>query len=209
MDYSLESVSFLDSHISIRAGHLNTSFYRKPMDNLMMVHFSSFHPKPVKPYPHRLCSDEEQDEHLKVLKDVLIETGYSAQLVSRQFQPAMAKSLNDLLRRQTRNTSDRVPFVVQYSPGVEKLCHVLCSLQHIDDEHLSKIFPIPSLLAFKQLLNLKQTVVRSNLPSLQDNIDHRTIQPCHGNLCKTCQIFYVDAAITQGNTTHHVHGRYS
>eukprot|EP00061_Rhincodon_typus_P009949 g33842.t1 len=48
-----------------------------------------------------------------------------------------------LLRRQTRNTIDRVPFIVQYFPGVQKLHHVLRSLQHIidDDEHLAKIFP--------------------------------------------------------------------
>eukprot|EP00061_Rhincodon_typus_P003019 g19088.t1 len=106
---------------------------------------------------------------------------------------------------------DRVPFVVQYFLGVEKLCHVLCSLQHIidDNEHFAKIFPTPPLLAFKQLPNLKQTIVRSKLPSLQYNINHNTTQPCHGNLCKTCQMFDMDTTITRGNITHHVHGRFS
>eukprot|EP00061_Rhincodon_typus_P009592 g33220.t1 len=68
-----------------------------------------------------------------------------------------------------------------YFPGAEKLYHVLRSLQHIidDDEHLTKIFPTPPLLIFKQLPNLKQTIVRSKLPSFQDNIDHNTIQPRH------------------------------
>eukprot|EP00061_Rhincodon_typus_P012443 g38184.t1 len=55
-----------------------TSLYRKPTDNLTMLHFSIFHPKYVKeaiPYGqalhvHRICSDEEEcDRHLKVLKD--------------------------------------------------------------------------------------------------------------------------------------------
>eukprot|EP00061_Rhincodon_typus_P011249 g36130.t1 len=75
-------------------------------------------------------------------------------------------------RRQTQDTSDGVPFVVQYIPGVEKLRHVLRSLRHIinDDEHLAKIFLTPPLLAFKQLQDLKQTTVHSKLPSLQDNI---------------------------------------
>eukprot|EP00061_Rhincodon_typus_P004102 g21750.t1 len=95
---------------------------------------------------------------------------------------ATGKNWNDLLRRQTRDTSDRVPFVIQYFPEVEKLRHVLCSLQHIidDDEHLAKIFPTPPILTFKQPANLKHTIVHSKLPSLQDNIDHNTIQPCHG-----------------------------
>eukprot|EP00061_Rhincodon_typus_P003441 g20084.t1 len=103
---------------------------------------------------------------------------------------------------------DRVPFVVQYFPGAEKLRHVLRSLQHIidDDEHLARIFPMTPLLAFKQLPNLIQTIVHNKLPSCQDNIDHNTIQLCHGNFCKTCQIIDMDSTITCGNTIHHIHG---
>eukprot|EP00061_Rhincodon_typus_P005687 g25507.t1 len=80
-----------------------------------------------------------------------------------------------------------VHFIVQYFLKVEKLYHVLCSLQHTidDDEYLTTIFPKPLLLSFKQSPNLKHTIVRSKLPSLQDNIDHITPQPCHSNLCKT------------------------
>ena len=48
MDYSPESVAFLDTSISMKEGHLSTSLYRKPTDNLTMLHFSSFHPKHVK-----------------------------------------------------------------------------------------------------------------------------------------------------------------
>eukprot|EP00061_Rhincodon_typus_P011996 g37411.t1 len=159
-DYSLESVSFLDTRISIKARHLNTPIYHMPIDNLTMLHFSSFHPKQIKkaiPYGQTLR----------------IHRIYSA------------KNHDDLLRRQIRHMIDKVPFVIQYFPGAEKLHHVLHSLQHItDDDDLAKIFPTPPLLAFKQLPNIKQTIVRSKLASLQDNIDHNTIQPCHGNLCK-------------------------
>eukprot|EP00061_Rhincodon_typus_P011910 g37280.t1 len=113
---------------------------------------------------------------------------------------------SDLVGRQTQDTTDRVPFIVQYFPRAEKLRHVLCSLQLVinDDECLAKIIPMPPLLAFKQLPNLKQIIVRSQLPSLQDNVDHNTIKPCHSNLCKTCQIIDMDTTITRGNTTHHI-----
>eukprot|EP00061_Rhincodon_typus_P012599 g38439.t1 len=102
---------------------------------------------------------EERDGHLKVLKGTLIGTGYDAQLIDCQFRHAIARNHNDLLR-EPRDTSDRVPFVIQYFPGVEKQCHVLRSLQHIinDDEHLTKIFHMPPLLASKQLPNLTQTL---------------------------------------------------
>eukprot|EP00061_Rhincodon_typus_P003915 g21289.t1 len=62
--------------------------------------------------------------------------------------------------------------------------HVLRSFQHIinDDEQLTNIFPM--------------SLLRIKLPMLQDNTDHNTIQPCHDNLCKTCQIIDMDTTIT-------------
>eukprot|EP00061_Rhincodon_typus_P003994 g21500.t1 len=110
----------------------------------------------------------------------------------------MMRNIMDAWRKQTRDTTDRVPFVIQYFSRAEKLSHVLRSLQHVidDDKHVAKIFPMPPLLVFKQPSNLKPTIVCSKLPSLQDNFDHNTTQPCRGNLCKTCQIFDMDTTIT-------------
>eukprot|EP00061_Rhincodon_typus_P017302 g45939.t1 len=54
-----------------------------------------------------------------------------------------------------------------------------------------------------------QTIACGKLPSLQDNVDHNTTQPCHGNVCKTCQIIDLDTTITRGSNAHHVHSRYS
>eukprot|EP00061_Rhincodon_typus_P007943 g30119.t1 len=125
VDYSSESVSFMDTHISIKDGHLRTSLYCKLMDNLTMLNFSSFYPKHIKtasPYGQalhilRICSDEEEcDRHLKILKDALLRMGYDSQLIDHQFQRATAKNRNDLLRRQTQDITDRVPFIVQYFP---------------------------------------------------------------------------------------------
>ncbi|XP_067832584.1 uncharacterized protein [Heptranchias perlo] len=154
MDYSSESVSFLDTRISIKDGHLSTSLYRKPMDNLTMLHFSSFHPNHVKeaiPYGqalriHRVCSDEEErDGHLQTLKDALVRTGYDARLIDRQFRRATAKNRIDLLRRLTWDATNRVPFVVQYFPGAEKLRHVLRSLQHVINDDNTSLWPSPHL----------------------------------------------------------------
>eukprot|EP00061_Rhincodon_typus_P006403 g27014.t1 len=95
--------------------------------------------------------------------------------------------------------TDRILFVVQYFSGTEEPSYVLCSLQHVidDDKHLAKIIAMPSLLAFEQPPNFKQTIVRSKQSSLPENIDHNTTQPCHGNLCKTCQIIDMDATIAR------------
>eukprot|EP00061_Rhincodon_typus_P006707 g27645.t1 len=176
-----ESVSFLGTCISVKDGHLCTSLYQKPTDNLMVLHFSSFHPKHIKEaIPngqalsiHRIYSDEEEcDGHLKILKDAHIRTGYNAQPIKCQIQRTTVKNHNDPLRRWTQDTTDRVPFVAQHFPGTERLHHVLCSLQHVidDDEHLAKFFRhfhfLPS--------NNRQTL---NRPSFADNIDHDTNNP--------------------------------
>eukprot|EP00061_Rhincodon_typus_P018205 g47283.t1 len=112
-------------------GHLSTSLYHKPMGNLTMLHFSNFHPKHVKetvPYSQalricRICSEEEEREgHLKILKDALIRMGYDAQLINHQFQCVTAKNRNNVLRRQTQDMTDKVPLVIQYFSGAERLC---------------------------------------------------------------------------------------
>eukprot|EP00061_Rhincodon_typus_P017175 g45751.t1 len=161
MDYSSELVSFLDTHISIKDGHLSISVYPKPTDNLMMLPFSSFHPK-------------------------------------KKFRCATAKNRNDLLRRQAQDMTDRLRFIAYYFPRLEILRHVFRSLQHVidDDEHLTKIIPTFPLI-FKQPPNLKQTIIHSKLPSLQDNIGHNSTQACHSSLCKTCQIIGMDTTITR------------
>jgi len=137
--------------------------------------------------------------------------GYGARLIDQQFRRATMKNCTDLLRRQTRDTADRVTFVVQYFPGAEKLHHLLRSLQHVidDDEHLVKVIPTRPLLAFKQPPNLKQIIVCSKLLSFQENSNHDTIQPCLGNLCKMCRIIDNETTVTRDNTTHKVQGTYT
>eukprot|EP00061_Rhincodon_typus_P018956 g48357.t1 len=108
-----------------------------------------------------------------MLKDVFIELDMMLKSSIASSNMPQRKTIMTSSEDQ-QDTSDRVLFVVCYFLGVEKLCHVLRSLQHIidDDEHLAKLFPVPPLLTFKQPPSLEQTIVRSNLPSNQDNSSH-------------------------------------
>ncbi|XP_043542722.1 uncharacterized protein LOC122548258 [Chiloscyllium plagiosum] len=82
-----------------------------------------------------------------------------------------------------------------------------CLQQIIDeDEHLTKTLPAPPLLAFKRPPNLKQIMVRSKPPRLQDN---DTVQPCHGNRCKMYQSIDMDNTIIHGDTFQQVRSKYS
>eukprot|EP00061_Rhincodon_typus_P012719 g38626.t1 len=143
------------------------------------------------------------------------------------FRHGLAKNRNNLLRRQTWDTTERVPFVIQYFTGAEKLGYVLHSLQHVidDGEHLIRAMPTPPILLFKQphdqkdvdalemlqkrftrmlpgILAVKQVWLDWQTIQLQENRDYNTAQLCHGNLCKACQINDMDSTITHENTCH-------
>eukprot|EP00061_Rhincodon_typus_P011191 g36030.t1 len=179
-----------DNGIAATASVLNTANCQFPIAILQLIHFI---------LDHNVFTFDNQ--FFIQTHRTAIGTKFAPQysnIFMHSYDVTQQKNRNDLLRKQTQDTSDKVPFIVQYFPGAEKLRHVFHSLQHVidDDEHLAKIFPTPPLLTFKQPSHLKQTIARITLPSLQDNIDHNTIQPYHGNLYKTCQIVNMDATIT-------------
>eukprot|EP00061_Rhincodon_typus_P017163 g45737.t1 len=218
MDYSLESVSFLDTCISTKDGHLSTSHYRKPMDNLTMLHISSHHSKHVKrSHPlrkkalrtHRTCSNEEEcDGHLQMLKDALIRTGYDAQLINRQFQCATRSNHKDLLRRRAQDMTERVPFIIQYFAGAKKLRYVLRSLQHVinDNERLAQghLYASISCLQTTTKLQRDHYLQQTTQPSGEQRPQHQTTLP-QKPLQDMPSIIDIDTTITHGNATHHIY----
>ena len=117
-----------------------------------------------------------------------------------------AKNRTDLLRRQTRDTVDRVPFVIQYFPGAEKLRNLLRSVQHVidEDEHLAKAIPHPHFLPSNNCTTSNRPLSAANYPAFRSTVT-TTTQPCHSNLCKMCRIIDTDAIISRENTIHQVH----
>jgi hypothetical protein len=219
MEYSPQSVSFLDTLITIKDNKLISSLYRKPTDNLTMLHSSSFHPRHVKeaiPYGqalriHRICTEEsDRDQHLNTLRSALIRNGYDTQLITRQFRRAISQDRSTLLTRNQRHTTEpRIPFVVTYFPGADNLRKTLRRFQHLidDDPYLSQVLPSPPILAVRQPPNLKKILVRSKLPTLIRNPDG--LLPCNRPRCLTCQLIDTDTAITRNNTTHNIQGSYT
>eukprot|EP00061_Rhincodon_typus_P009398 g32877.t1 len=74
--------------------------------------------------------------------------------------------------------------------------------------HFSRFHPkhIKEAIPYGQALRIHRNCLdeeecdghlKSKLPSLQDNINYNTTQPCHGNVCKTCQIISMDTTITR------------
>ena len=220
MDYSHESVNFLDTMIFIKDGCIHSSIFRKSTDKLNLLRYSSFHPSHIRdsiPYSqalryHRNCTDpDDRDSHLNELRQALKRNGYNANLINRQFRRAIQKDRNDLLARVNgRTSSDRTPLIVTYHPHLNKLRNITRDLQHIFDEDpiLSCIFPEPPILAFRQPPNLKNMLVRSRLSFVGEDDLRGSIQPCGHARCKTCPIICRDVSIKRNNVNFDIRGNY-
>eukprot|EP00061_Rhincodon_typus_P009621 g33259.t1 len=118
--------------------------------------------------------------HIWFLNNFVYQSNYVKGLVDIHtkvpliFTAPQLKSYNDLLGRQTQDTTDRDPFIIQYFPGVEKLRHVLHRLTYVidDNKHLTKVIPMPPLLIFKQPPNHYRPLLAGNC--VQQNIDHNS-----------------------------------
>ena len=216
MNYSRESINFLDTTIMIKDDRIHTSLYRKPTDKLSLLNFSSFHPTHTResiPYSqalryHRICDDaDDRDQHLGELRKALVHQGYNPHLVSQQFRRAVRQDRNFLLhnKRDHSTKSNRVPLVVTYHPHLNRLRNIIRELQHIfdSDPHLSRIFPEPPILSFRQPANLRSILVPSRLPHGGGAIvsySHST-RPCNRPRCMTCPLISSDVSISRGNVT--------
>ena len=220
LEFSPDSVTFLDTRVHIRHGHLTTSLYRKPTDNPQMLHSTSFHPRHVKdaiPYGQalrisRICSDnKDRDRHLLELQNTLQRSGYRGESIRRQFTKATRQRREDLLtRRQDNAKSDRVPFVATYFPGAEKLRRGLRRFQHLleEDERLAKALPAPPVLAFRQPPNLRRLLVKSKFHS-QDHQPENYVRPCGKSRCSTCTAICTETTITRNQAKHQITGAHT
>ena len=221
MEYSTESVNFLDMLVSISGDTLHTSLYRKPTDNLSYLHRDSFHPAHVKnsiPFSqalryHRICSDtNDRDVHLSVLRKRLVEIGYDINAANKQFRKAVQFDRNDLISSTSRKSNDdRIPLVLTYQPHFHRINTILRDLQPIlrDDPYLSAVFPQIPIISYRQPTSIRRRLIRSQLQST-DGQEVGSISRCHAHSCLTCDVVY-NEAIIRGNdqVSHTIRGHFS
>ena len=206
LEHSEHQVNFLDTTIKIINGCLVTSVYKKPTDRNSYLHASSFHP------PHttksivysqalrynRICSDtKDQDQHLTTLHGSFTALKYNNKTVSEQIAKAKCWTWDELLQYRPRDSKDRTPLVVTYSPQLKPLQRIINELNPIldNDDTLKHIFKEKPLIAYRQPPNLRAHLVRSTLNS--PNIGGT--RPCNGPRCQLCPHINTDTWITGPN----------
>ena len=177
MEYDQHQVNFLDIKITKENGTFQTDVYRKPCYRNSLLRSDSFHPTPLKnslPISQfyrvrRICStDESFETQSETLKSMFVSRGYRQDIVEKAATKVCKKTQEDCLKSAKNKTTSTQPIlcVTQYSPLgkdfekiIKKHWHVLSS-----DPTLDKTFQIPPRLVYRRAPNIRDIVVKSDLP---------------------------------------------
>ena len=198
-NYSSESVEFLDVRVIRHEGKLITDLYVKPTDTHQYLHASSchvYHSKRAIPYSqalrlNRICSEPQFfDKRCNQLEEWLAKRGYKDSLVREEILKARKFKRSDLLSRER---ADRKPpklvLNITYHPKFAKLKSILSKIQILltpNGEH-QKVFDSVPVVGFKRGKSLKDLLVRSKLPKIdQGETPSGSCGHCHYRACKIC-----------------------
>lgn len=151
--------------------------YKKPTDRCQYLLTSSCHPPHITeniPYSLayrivRICSEmETRDKRLAELKTMLLSRNYKAKIIDSAIERAKAIPRQKALERveKVKNTSKRPVLSVEYHPALPALSSILKKHWRVmvQDPYLKEVFPLPPLVAYRRPANLKDKLVRAQIP---------------------------------------------
>ena len=133
----------------------------------------------------RLCSDDPDfNSKCDEMSNFFSERGYPDNILSKALNGVPNVNRESALELSASNNEERIPFTLTFHPnnlatrnGVFRNFKILQS-----DPETAPIFPNPPLVSFKRDRNLKNSLVRSSLPS---NLESGTFN-CSRKRCNTC-----------------------
>ena len=176
--WSYRPVSLLDVKIILNEGHLTMDLYTKPTDTDQYLHQQSCHPRHCKAtiaygqafHLRRTCSlEEDYPWSVEELKLHLVNQGHGEMEIQRQIDRANKISRKQALQKSGKNTTDRIPLVLTYHPDLPLLNKILrdhLPILHVS-ERMKLAAPSPTLVANRQLRNLKDLLTKATLKPLQ------------------------------------------
>ena len=200
LDYSSETVNFLDVRVTKIGEKLKTDLYTKPTDTHQFLEFSSCHPFHTKrsiPYSQairlrRICSeDRDFSERIGQLKDWLSKRGYDMEMVGNQIHEASKISRDDALKeKEAVHRDDRDVLMLSYHPALSKKVHQIIKGNHcilsLGHEH-KDLFPQVPMVAFRKPKSLKDILVRAIVKSQSPEVN--ICGGCNGRSdCQVCRI---------------------
>ena len=192
-EISETSVTFLDINISVQDNKLATSVHYKPTDLHSYLLYSSSHPSHVKdsiPYSQflrlrRLCSeDSDFNSKCDEMSNFFSERGYPDSNLSKAFNRVQNVNRDSALEPSASDNEERIPFTLTFHPNnLSARNAVLRNFKILgSDPETAPLFPNPPLVSFKRDRDLRNSLVRSSLPS---NLEPGTFD-CSRKVCNTC-----------------------
>ena len=148
----------------------------------------------------RNCSqDNFLTKRLEEYKGYLVDQGYPAELVSREFSRAASIPRNDLLKAKVKDSKKIFPFVLTYSPSLPSINGLIKKHFHflVSSLKLKEFFPPNSIISsFRRPKNLKEILAPSECRrSSSQSIAVTTggCSTCDKTRCDLCRNFFVNS----------------
>ena len=214
-EISETSVTFLDINISVQDNKLATSVHYKPTDSHSYLLYSSSHPSHVKdsiPYSQflrlrRLCSeDSDFNSKCDEMSNFFSERGYPDSILSKALNRVQNVNRESALEPSASDNEERIPFTLTFHPNNLAARNVVLGNFKIlqSDPETAPIFPNPPLVSFKRDRNLRNSLVRSSLPS---NLEPGTFN-CSRKVCNTCPFINSKTHIRGPNGSYQVNDHF-
>ena len=194
-EISETSVTFLVINISVQDNNLATSVHYKPTDSHSYLLYSSSYPSHVQnsiPYSQflrlrGLCSDDSDfNSKCNEMSNFFSELGYPDNILSKTLNRLRNVSSESTLEPSAWNNEERIPFTLTFHPPANSLAARNVALRNFKilqlDPETAPIFPNLPFVPFKSDQNLRNSLVRSSLPS---NLEPGTFN-CFRKVCNTC-----------------------
>jgi hypothetical protein len=180
-EISNESISFLDTLVSIDKGKLKTDLYCKPTDSHNYLRYESSHPQRCKdsiPFSQflrmrRICSDiADFDRHVVCTSTYFVKQGYPIALLQEAALHARSLDRTQLLLPKCKSTDpdqDRVFLISTYNPHdstLRDLTHknwdILGKSQTTEFLHNKKL-----MCGYRRPKNLRDILTRASIPHIE------------------------------------------
>ena len=155
MDYSYETINFLDVQVSKRNSTLETDLYCKDTDRHQYLHAKSCHRYAYKKHIpfgqaiqlRRIISDDiVLDQRLKELEIWFTNRGYNSEKVKPEIEGVKTMNRADLLSKRKKEIDNRITLVLTYHPALTKVYEIL-QKEHrhtLKSQHLTSVLPSPT-----------------------------------------------------------------
>ena len=173
--------------------------YRKETDRNQYLLPSSCHPTHVTqniPFSLalrivRICTfSTDREKRFSELKDLLISRDYKSKIIDSAIERARNIPRNEALKKvHKEKISKRPVFVVNFDPRLPAIPAILSKHWRTmtQDPRLKEIFPEPPLVSYKRPQNIKDKMIRSRVPPVNNSRPKRNnpgMKKCHN--CGIC-----------------------